>query len=89
VALPFLGYAASAIGRTRVIRVKTGWIQRSTYWAGVVAASGDGKSPADGHARAPLDALQAEADARFQEQFAAFKRDLSRWKAAEPKTRGD
>src|SRR3712207_8449948 len=46
--LPFLGYAGAAIGKTRVIRVKHRWAHRPTLWAGVVAASGEGKSPADG-----------------------------------------
>lgn len=89
VALPFLGYAASAVGRSRTIRIKPGWVQRAAFWAGVVAASGDGKSPADGHARAALDELQAEADGRYQDQFAVFKRELARWKAGDPKARGE
>lgn len=89
VALPFLGYVASAIGKSRIIRIKSRWQQRATLWTGVVAASGDGKSPADAYARAALDELQSEADERFQEQFGAFKQELTHWKASDPKTRGE
>ena len=54
-----------------------------------MAESGEGKSPADSYARAPLDELQAEADERFQEQTENYKRELARWKSSEPATRGD
>lgn len=89
VAVPFLAYAASAIGKTRLLAIKLRWRQRATLWTGVVAASGDGKSPGDGYARAPLDELQAEADERFEAQLAEYKKELGRWKAADPERRGD
>ncbi len=88
-AVPFLGYAAAAIGRRRRLALKRRWERKATFWTGVVAASGDGKSPADAYARAALDRLQAEADARYQEQFTTFKRELARWKSADAAIRGD
>ena len=89
VAVPFLGYAAAAIGKTRVIRIKRGWVQRPILWMGVVAVSGDGKSPADSYARAALDELQARADERYQEQLERYKLALAQWKDSDRKPRGE
>jgi hypothetical protein len=88
-AVPFLGYAAAAIGNRRRLALKRRWVRKATLWTGVVAASGEGKSPADAYARAPLDVLQAEADERFQEQDRAYRRDMAQWKATDPVIRGD
>jgi hypothetical protein len=88
-ALPFLGYVGSAIGRTRLIEIKPRWRRKATLWTGVVAASGEGKSPADSYARAALDELQNEADARYQEQLVAYRAEQARWKATDPTTRGE
>jgi hypothetical protein len=89
IAVPFLSYAAAALGRQRRLAIKRRWIRKATLWTGVVATSGSGKSPADGYARAPLDILQTDADERYAEQFTAYKRELAQWKAADPATRGD
>ncbi len=89
IAVPFLGYAAAAIGRQRRLAVKRRWVRKATLWTGVVATSGSGKSPADGYARAALDILQTEADERFAEQVTAHKRELAQWKAADVSVRGD
>jgi hypothetical protein len=88
-AVPFLGYAAAAIGHRRRLALKRRWMRKATLWTGVVAASGSGKSPADAYARAALDRLQTAADERFQEQFRAHERELAQWKAAAAGTRGD
>ena len=88
-ALPFLGYVGSAIGRTRLIEIKPRWRRKATLWTGVVAASGEGKSPADSYARAALDELQNEADARYQEQLVAYRAEQARWKSTDPTTRGE
>jgi hypothetical protein len=89
IAVPFLGYAAAAIGRQRRLALKRRWVRKATLWTGVVAASGTGKSPADGYARAPFDRLQSEADERYQEQFAAYTREVARWKGSTPGSSGD
>jgi hypothetical protein len=88
-AVPFLVYAAAANGRQRRLQIKQGWVRKSTLWGAVVARSGDGKSPADSYARAPLDILQAEADELYQEALTTFKRDLAKWKTTDPDARGD
>jgi hypothetical protein len=89
VAVPFLGYVAAAMGKTRLIRIKARWVQRPILWVGVVARSGDGKSPADSYARAALDDLQGKADERYQEQLAHYQSELAHWKGSDPKSRGD
>lgn len=89
VAVPFLSYAASAMGKTRLIRIKHRWQHKPTIWTAVVAASGDGKSPADGYARAALDELQSKADERYQDDLARYKQAHAQWKASDPKGRGE
>jgi hypothetical protein len=46
VALPALAVIASAIGNTRVIRLKRGWTECSVIWSVIVGQSGTLKSPA-------------------------------------------
>ena len=72
IALPMLGFAAGAIGNTRALRVKPGWVERAVLWLAVIGAPGSGKSPALDHARHPIDVLQQAA----WEKFCA---DLERW----------
>jgi len=46
VALPVITSAAAAIGNSRVIEGKRGWLEPSVIWSGIVAPSGSAKSPA-------------------------------------------
>jgi hypothetical protein len=45
-ALPVLATVAGAIGNSRVIRIKRGWLEPCVVWAAVVGESGTLKSPA-------------------------------------------
>jgi hypothetical protein len=45
VALPALSALASAIGNSRRIRIKNGWVEPSIIWTTVIALSGSTKSP--------------------------------------------
>lgn len=54
VAVPSLVTAASAIGASSNLLVKQGWREPSILWAGIVAPSGTGKSPALDAAIAPM-----------------------------------
>lgn len=54
VAVPSLVTAASAIGASSNLLIKQGWREPSILWAGIVAPSGTGKSPALDAAIAPM-----------------------------------
>ncbi len=73
-AVPMLGFAAGAIGNSRALRVKSGWVVRAILWLAVIGAPGSGKSPALDHARHPLDVLQTAA-------WDLFRAEVERWEA--------
>lgn len=80
-ALPALASCAGAIGTTRTIYIKRGWIEPAILWLLVVSRSGSLKTPAFKHSLRPL--YQAQT-ARFQEYEATvkeFERQLQRYKA--------
>ncbi|MCK6465095.1 MAG: DUF3987 domain-containing protein [Phycisphaerae bacterium] len=68
VALPVLSALGSAIGTTRAITLKPGWLEPPVIWACVIARSGTMKSPAHDAALQPLRDMQ---DRRFCEYEAA------------------
>lgn len=61
VAVPMLVTAAAAVGSSSDLLVKQGWSEPSILWAGIVAPSGSGKSPALELATQPLTALHVSA----------------------------
>jgi len=61
IAVPCLVTMTAAIGGARVVRVKEGWSEPAVLWAGVVARSGEQKSPPLEIATEPL----AEAEQRL------------------------
>jgi Bifunctional DNA primase/polymerase, N-terminal/Protein of unknown function (DUF3987) len=69
-----LAVAAGAIGHARWLAVKDDWVERPGIYAGLVAASGERKSPAIRAAAAPLEAIQAE-------HIARWKREVEEWES--------
>jgi hypothetical protein len=96
IALPGLAGCAGAIGTTRALEIKRGWLEFPIVWAVVVSPSGTLKSPSMEYALKPLQDAQA---ARFREHTAAmeaferdwqrYEADLSAWKKAKPAERGE
>jgi pyridoxine 5'-phosphate synthase PdxJ len=60
IALPLLAALASAIGNTRRIRIKNGWLAPPILWPVIIGRSGSQKSPAFKYALKPLDTIQRE-----------------------------
>jgi hypothetical protein len=81
VALPALAVAASAIGNTRVIRLKRGWDEPSVVWAAIVGDSGTLKSPAYDKAVGHLFNVQRRLLAQYDEKVLRFKQELAEYKA--------
>jgi len=84
VAVPLLAFAAGAIGDTRALRVKAGWVVRAILWLAVVGDPGSGKSPALDHARHPLDVLQKAAWEAYRAALLQWEQDAAAAKAAKP-----
>jgi hypothetical protein len=83
IALPLLGCAAAAIGRSRYLEMKGGWKERAILWCAVVAKPGTAKSPAAEIARGPLLVLQREARVRWEAEKVRYAADLATWESME------
>jgi hypothetical protein len=86
VALPALVCAAGAIGLSRAVRIREGWVEPCVVWGAVVLPSGARKSPALDLAAEPLRDLDAEArrvyareKADYEIKAAVHKKALKKW----------
>lgn len=84
VALPALVAMAAAVGATRSVSPRPGWVEHAALWAMVVAEPSSGKTPAKRDAFGPLRlhdaALHAENNARLQRH----DEDMAAWEALPP-----
>jgi Protein of unknown function (DUF3987) len=60
VAVPLLGVGSSLIGTARRVQASTSWTVPMTLWTGLVAASGDGKTPGLNVSRRALDRIEED-----------------------------
>lgn len=80
VAMPALAVCAAAIGDSRAIQVKPGWLEFPIIWSLVVAPSGALKTPAMKAAMEALEDAQRGAFESYRAAELAYKRDLAAWK---------
>jgi hypothetical protein len=80
VALPVLAVLASAIGNTRIIRLKRGWTEPPILWTAIVGESGTLKSPAQDLGVAYLFSVQERLIAEYKQKCAAYLDELREWK---------
>ena len=73
IALPVLSMLAGAIGNTHEVQAKPGWVEPCVIWSCIVGKSGTCKSPAIGHAFAPLEKIQTQLFATYQQDLDCFK----------------
>jgi DNA polymerase I-like protein with 3'-5' exonuclease and polymerase domains len=81
-ALPVLATVASAIGNTRVIRLKRTWIEPSVVWALIIGDSGTLKSPAYLLAVAYLFRVQKHLLKEFKAAVAQYGEKLAEYRTA-------
>lgn len=86
IALPALAVAASAIGNTRIIRLKRGWEEPSVLWSVPVGDSGTLKSPGYRVAVAPLFTEQGRRMERHLRQQREYKAAKEGGDAGDPPT---
>lgn len=87
IALPLLGFAAGAIGNSRALLVKRGWVERPNLWLAVIGEPGSGKSPALRLAQEPVARLQRAAYEQWKlalEEWAEAAAEARREKAEPP-----
>jgi hypothetical protein len=82
VALPVLAVCAAAIGRSRQLRIKSGWFVPSLLWTLIVGESGTQKSPPVRMATKPFKDLQSEQAESYQRELAAYLDESAAYKTA-------
>jgi len=82
VALPVLAALASAIGNSRVVRLKRGWQEPAVLWTVIVGDSGTLKSPAYLKAVEHLYGVQRRLLNEYREDCNTYQERLQQYKAA-------
>ncbi len=80
VGVPLLVMCASAIGNSRVIRVKSDWEESATLYAACIALPGSKKTPAASKATKPLHKEQARLNREYRDQKKEYEKELRRYK---------
>ena len=87
VGVPVLAALSAAIGNSRHLRIKPGWIERPLIWTAIVGRPGDAKSPALREAIRPILDRQKrykneyqQAKKEYDEDLALYEQELDHWK---------
>lgn len=86
VAMPMLAAVAAAIGDSRAVFLKTGWIEFPVLWTLAIAPSGAMKTPAMKAAMEGTEAAQKAAFNTFQFDEAAYETAVATWQKTGKKT---
>ena len=78
-ALPLLVAVASAIGNTRRLELKRGWLAPPILWGAIVADSGTAKTPAFKAVMQPVRDRQGEALKQHAQEIQQHENELARW----------
>ncbi len=73
VAIPILAVTATAIGASRAICAKPGWIEAPRIYVATVARPGSGKSPAEKLVKRPVYRLQNKYKKQFRRETAEYE----------------
>ncbi|HLH69442.1 MAG TPA: DUF3987 domain-containing protein [Candidatus Dormibacteraeota bacterium] len=83
-----LACLAGAVGASRMLEVKEGWVERAVLWTVGISPPGEGKSPSLAAASWPLQEEETQAHARFREAEERWQAELQRWEALPRRSRG-
>jgi Protein of unknown function (DUF3987) len=89
VAVPALAAVAGAIGNSRCVLLKKGWVEPAVIWSATVAESGGHKSPAYHAAVNPLIELQIDLVEKHYDEVQQFNNSLAEWKEIPKESRGE
>jgi hypothetical protein len=87
IAVPMLSVLGTAIGTSRAIEIKIGWVEGPRIYDAVVADPGSKKSPALALAMAPLNAQQEEYRKQFTEDEKDYEAELGVYEIQEAEWR--
>ncbi len=79
IAVPMLVVLGTAIGNSRVLKLKAGWEEGATIYAAVVAEPGEKKTPAAKVAMEPAIRTQAALREDYRKAADEYKADLRQW----------
>jgi hypothetical protein len=85
IAIPLLVALGAALGRTRMLEVKRGWLESTALWVAVVSRPGTAKSPAFDLATGFLQTLQTELVEQYKHERQAYSVDSKRLETGELK----
>ena len=88
-ALPMLAALAAAIGNSRRIRLKVGWVEACILWCVIIGDSGTMKSPALELAVRPLRRRQERLFKEHEAELAKYKEAVAEWKRMPKEQRGE
>src|SRR5215211_859747 len=77
--------ATSAIGVTRVARIKNSWLEPAIVFTALIGPSGDGKSPAETEATLPISRKQKSLFAKYKLAMRKYEQALREHKVKEKK----
>jgi hypothetical protein len=78
-ALALLTAIGAAIGNTRRLELKRGWLVPPILWGAIVGESGTAKTPAFRLVMRPVRGRQRKALERYAEQMKQYEADVARW----------
>src|SRR5262249_32213296 len=88
-ALPALATAAGAVGYSRALCLRKGWVEPVSLWAVTLAGSGGHKSPAFGTATSALVEMQMDAFDAHREAVQEHNNRVTGWKDTPKGERGE
>jgi hypothetical protein len=88
-ACALLSLAGVCIGRTRGIRIKTGWLEYGNLWIGILGDTGKGKSHAPKSIYAHIFQLEKKWTAEFNEARKEYEDEIEKRKHTPKKDRQD
>jgi hypothetical protein len=76
-AVPVMAVASAAIGASRAIRLRSGWVEACRLFAAIVAPPGSTKTPALGLVMRPYHEFQMQCDEVYRQERKAFDADMA------------
>src|SRR5262249_27679050 len=79
ICLPILAITGTAIGATRALQIKAGWVQRALFYGAVVGEPGDGKTPAIDFVAKPIYQAQLRLKVEYEKALEQYEADLAEY----------
>lgn len=81
IAVPLLAVCGAAIGRSRLLQVRPGWLEDARIWSAVIGDPGEKKTPAIKLVKKPIERQQARLEKQYEEEKAAYDKAVQQYEA--------